>query len=282
MLFGGHVSIAGGLAKAVERGVERDFAVIQTFAGSPRSFQIIKYTDEQIEAFNALYKKAGLKGLFFHAIYLLNLASQKKTLVDLSINSLIQYLQFGEKVGSRGTIFHIGSSKERDFSEVKNQVVTGIKQILKKTPQNQFLIMEFAAGAGNVIGDTLAEMVELHRLISSDRLKICLDTQHLFASGINVGDYNEFNNLLKEFDRSLGIDNLICVHANDSKSDLGSHVDRHENIGQGKIGKKGFENILRQPLLQNKPFILETPGFDNQGPDKKNIEVLKELSLKRS
>ncbi len=282
MLFGGHVSIAGGLDKAVERARERGFSVIQTFAGSPRSFQTKKYTVEQINLFNSLYKKASLKGLFFHAIYLLNLASTNKTLVDLSARSLIEYLQFGEKVGSYGTIFHIGSAKERKFDEVKPQVVGAIQKVLKNTPKSQFLIMEFAAGAGNIIGDTLEEMVELYSLVGNPRrLKICLDTQHLFASGVNVADYSEFNNWLQKFDRLLGIDNLVCVHANDSKSDLGSHVDRHENIGQGKIGCLGFQNILKQPLLQDKPFILETPGFDNQGPDRGNIAVLKKLWLKR-
>lgn len=279
MLVGGHVSIAGGLDKAISRGETQEFVVIQTFASSPRSFTATNYTNEQINAFNKAMKASKIvKQLFFHAIYLLNLASQKPYLLDLSIKSLVGYLNFGVKVNCTGTIFHVGSSKDLEFKDVKDQVVVAIKQVLAQTPKSQFLIMESAAGSGNVIGDSLEELSWLYKQVNSSRFKVCLDTQHLWASGVNVADKEIFGKWLKQFDQQIGIDNLMCLHVNDSKSSLGSNLDRHENIGMGLIGKTGFRNILHQPFLQNKPLILEVPGIKGQGPDKENADILKKLS----
>ena len=277
MYFGGHVSTAGGISKAVERAKEREFEVIQIFPSSPRSYRFTKHTDEEITKFNQLCKQNNLKGLFFHSIYLLNLASEKPSLVHLSKQSLVDFLNFGEKINSIGTVFHIGSSKQFSFNDIKQQVAQVMQKILEQTPKNQWLIMENAAGAGQIIGDTLEELTYFYKQVNSDRLKICIDTQHLFATGIDVANFNQFNQWLYQFNQKIGIDNLACIHANDSKSELGSKKDRHENIGQGQIGKAGFKNILKQPLLQNKPFILEVPGFDSAGPDKQNLQILKRI-----
>ena len=278
-MVGGHVSIAGGLEKAVSRGEAQGFEVIQTFASSPRSFAANKYTKEQISEFNQAIKASKIvKQLFFHAVYLINLASQKEYLLNLSIQSLIEYLNFGAEINSVGTIFHVGSSKELEFNQVRDQVVEAIKKVLDNTPKQQFLIMESAAGAGNVIGQTLEELSYLHNQVESSRFKVCLDTQHLWASGVDVADKAIFGSWLKRFDQQIGIDNLECMHVNDSKSPKGSNLDRHENIGMGLIGKSGFKNILSQPLLQNKPFILEVPGLKGEGPDRANINLLKKLS----
>jgi len=275
MLVGGHVSIAGGLNKAISRAEAQGFEVIQTFASSPRSFSVTNYTNEQITAFNQAMKASKIvKQLFFHAIYLINLASQKPYLLDLSIKSLIGYLNFGAKVNCSGTIFHVGSSKDLEFKDVKEQVAAAIKQVLAQTPKSQYLIMESAAGAGNVIGDSLEELTWLYNQVDSSRLKVCLDTQHLWANGINVADKEIFGKWLKQFDQQIGIENLVCLHINDSKSPIGSKLDRHENIGMGFIGKTGFKNILNQPLLKNKPLILEVPGIKGEGPDKENRELL--------
>ena len=280
MIFGGHVSIAGGLEKAIERGEREGFEVIQTFASSPRSFTVTNYTHEQIAAFNQAFKDSKIvKQLFFHAIYLINLASKKEYLLDLSVKSLIEYLNFGAKINCTGTIFHVGSSKEQSFDEVKNQVAQAIKKVLETTPKDQLLIIESAAGAGNVIGNSLDELAQLFNQVDSTRLKVCLDTQHLWASGVNVADKAIFGNWLKQFDQQIGIQNLVCMHANDSKTEFNSKRDRHENIGQGLIGRAGFQNILSQSVLKNIPFIMEVPGIKGEGPDRENLKILHNLSL---
>jgi deoxyribonuclease-4 len=277
MLFGGHVSIAGGLTKAIERGEEQGFSVIQTFASSPRSFKANSYSQEEITNFNNTFKKSNIKEIFFHAIYLINLASDKKELVEKSKESLVSYMQFGSQINCSGTIVHLGSTKEYTFAQKKDQVVSAVIEVLKKTPKDQYLLVENAAGAGNVIGDNLDEVVEIYKAVESSRLKFCIDTQHLYASGVDTSSFTEFKRWLEEFDSKIGIDNLACIHVNDSKTELGSHKDRHDNIGRGLIGKSGFANILKQPLLQNKPFILEVPGFEGKGPDKENLEILEGL-----
>ncbi|MFA6005841.1 MAG: deoxyribonuclease IV [Patescibacteria group bacterium] len=282
-IIGGHVSIAGGISKAVERAVEREFNGIQIFASAPQSYSKPSVSPEEIDRFNKLYKENNMQFLVFHAIYLLNLASEKPSLVHASIESLIGYMQFGEKINSTGTVFHIGSYKERTFDDVKEQLVTSFLKILEKTPSNQKLIIENAAGGGGRVGATLGELVYLHNEISSrvphlgSRVKFCIDTQHLFATGVDTGNKEIFGKWLKEFDEKIGIEHLVCLHVNDSKTDLGSKHDRHENIGEGKIGIEGFKNIVHQPLLKNIPLILEVPGFDGVGPDKRNKDILEEI-----
>jgi deoxyribonuclease-4 len=196
--------------------------------------------------------------------------------------SLIEYLNFGEKIGSIGTIFHVGSygAKESNpalIEKQQQQVILAIKKVLEATPLSQLLIMENAAGGGGRVGATLEELIQIYKAVNSTRFKVCLDTQHLFATGIDVRNPTEFSQWLEIFDREIGINNLVCVHLNDSQTELGSKHDRHENIGEGKIGREGIKNILNQPLLQDKPLILEVPGFAGKGPDKKNIEILREL-----
>lgn len=290
MNFGAHVSVAGGLENAINKAKLIGCDVLQIFVSPPQSFRTTDYSEEQITLFKKLYQSAGFGGLFLHAIYLLNLASDNPRLVNLSKESLVHYLEMGDRLGAKGTIVHLGSYKNANVEKLKTQVIESIKDILNKTPKSQHLIVENCASRAEAvakegrvsgkIGKSLNELVEINERVKSDRLSFCIDTQHLFASGVDVRDYQIFESWLHDFDERIGIDNLVCIHANDSKSELGSEHDRHENIGEGKIGEEGFRNILNQPLLQNIPFILETPGHDpkHKGPDKENLEKLKGLS----
>lgn len=304
MQIGAHVSVAGGLQKAVQKGQAIGADILQIFVSGPQSYRTTDYSDSQIEEFKKLYHSVGFGGLFLHAIYLINLASDRLDLVERSKASLIHYMQMGDRLGAEGVIVHVGSfnkiksvSSSRIYSRVNSsdattdsnihplinsvdfnytQVVESIKYILNKTPKSQKFIIENCAGGK--IGKDLDESVLLQKLIDSERVYFCIDTQHLFASGIDVRDEKIFGDWLKDFDRHIGIDRLACIHANDSKSELGSNHDRHENIGMGKIGEVGFSNILRQPLLQHKPFILEVPGYNGNGPDRENIQTLRSLA----
>lgn len=294
MIVGAHVSASGGLVNAIYKAESLGCDVFQMFPSSPQTFKTPDHSPESITAFINEYKNHNFQSFFFHAIYLINLASENQRLVDLSKESLISYLQIGSTLGAVGTIVHLGSygwragkgegrllkMEDRTFGrsqiQILDRVVGHITDILQVTPEDQLLIAENAAGSSK-IGGTLEDLVYLFQKVNSDRLRFCIDTQHLFASGINSANGREFNIYLDLFDRQIGIKNIICVHANDSKSALGSAHDRHENIGDGQIGIEGFHEILSQPALQDKPFILETPGFDDKGPDKKNLEILRSL-----
>ncbi len=278
MIIGAHVSIAGGLDRLLLKAKEIGADAIQIFITPPQTFKEKEYSKKDVNFFLNQYKKIGFNGLFFHAIYLLNLTSDKEYLVNLSKKSLIYYMKMGERFGAIGTIFHVGSCKSQKCIFPNKKLSQDIDEILEKTPKNQFLIIENSAGGGGRVGVDLDELANIFNSVKNkDRLRFCIDTQHLFATGIDVSNYKIFNKWLLDFDQKIGINNLICIHLNDSKTELGSKVDRHENIGEGKIGKKGFQQIFRQPLLQSKLFITEVPGFDNKGPDKDNLNIIKKL-----
>lgn len=263
MLIGGHVSVAGGLTNAINRAEKEGFPIIQIFVTSPRSFNITHYFDEDIGLFRKIAKEKNIKMIFLHAIYLVNIATENKRLYDLSIESLIHYMRIGDKIGAEGTIVHLGSDKAFD------QVVDGIKFVLGNTPRSQKLIIENAASAKK-LPSTIDECLALYRTIDDERLHFCIDTQHLFASGVNICNEREIYEWFKKFDQMIGLRKLSCIHCNDSKTDCGSSNDRHENIGEGKIGQKGLKSFFAYNGVKDIPIILETPGFDGKGPDREN------------
>ena len=281
LIIGGHVSVAGGLHNAIKKGVEEEFSALQIFVSAPQSFRVTNYSDEQKTLFVEEYKKAGFTFLVQHAIYLINLVSDNTRLVQLSKESLLGYLKIGSEIGSIGTIVHLGSYKNGSFAGCEQQLYTVINEITSQMAKNQFVIVENSAGGGGKIPASLEEMASIWKNCDQDKIRFCLDTQHLFAAGIDVADYGEFEDFLHRFDESIGIKNVICVHANDSKSELGSGHDRHENIGEGFIGDTGFKNILSQRLIQNIPLILEVPGVNRGGPNKENKDRLKLMLLNK-
>ncbi|MFH1749482.1 MAG: deoxyribonuclease IV [bacterium] len=278
MKIGAHVTILGGLTNAVIKAKEIGAECIQIFPASPQMWRIPPRTKQEIDEFNFLRKESGVNPVFIHSIYLINLASSKNTVFWGSISSLVKSMELAKEINASGVIFHIGSGKEKQFKEVSNLVVKGIKEVLKKAPKKVYLIIENSAGAGNLIGDTLEEIGQVIKLSGKDsRIKVCLDTQHIFASGYDLRNRKSVNKLFSEFKKHIGLNRLIAIHANDSKSNLGSNIDRHENIGRGKIGIVGFKAFLSHPAVKKLPIIIETPGFEKQGSDYKDIDILKKI-----
>lgn len=278
MLIGAHVTTRGGLTNAIIKAKEIGAECIQIFPAPPQTWKIFQRTTQEIDEFNFLHKESGIDPVFIHSIYLINLASSKNTVFWGSISSLVQSMELAKKINANGVIFHIGSGKEKEFKEVVGLVVRGIKEVLKKAPKEVNLIIENSAGAGNLIGDTLEEIGQVIKLSGKDqRIKVYLDTQHIFASGYDLGNKKLVNKLFVEFEKHIGLKRLIAIHANDSKSDLGSNIDRHENIGKGKIGISGFKAFLAYPAVRKLPIIIETPGFEKQGSNQKDIDILKEI-----
>lgn len=278
MRIGAHVTIAGGLPNAIFKAKEIGAECIQIFPAPPQMWKVPDRPAKEIQEFNELRKKSKIDPVVIHSIYLINLASEKNTVFWGSVGSLVKTMELAEKIKALGVIFHVGSGKEKKFNEVLDKVAKGIKEILKKSPKNTFLIIENSAGAGNLIGrnfDEIAEMIKASN--ENKRIKICLDTQHIFASGYDLRDQKSVDKLFSEFDKKIGLERLIAIHVNDSKSDLGSNIDRHENIGEGKIGLDGIRAFLGHKAVSKLPIFIETPGFKNKGPDERNIKILKKI-----
>jgi deoxyribonuclease-4 len=251
---------------------------IQLFASGPQSWRPSAHTDEAIDALRLRAAACGIAPLFLHGIYLINLASADPAMVGRSVGSLKQYLKFCARSGALGVIFHVGSHKGVGFDAVLPQVVGAIERVLADTPAETWLILENSAGQGGSIGSRFAELGAIIGAVGSPRLKVCLDTCHCYAAGYDVGTPAGVAATVEEFDRAVGLERLVAVHANDCKAGLGSGLDRHENIGRGYLGEAGFRAILAHPAFRALPFILEVPGFAGNGPDRENVDILKRLA----
>ena len=248
---------------------------MQFFAGSPRSWARRSYSDEETGEFLRGIEKNNLNPVFIHALYLVNLATTADDLLEKSISSLVSDLDNGRKIQSAGVIVHIGSHQGRGFDSVSGQLIKVIKLILSRTSSTP-LILENDAGQQGKIG-SLEEINFLIDQIKNPRLKVCLDTAHLFEAGsdftLDLG-LKKLVTLLKDLNLT---DKLACIHLNDSATELNSHRDIHANLGDGKIGLAGLKKLINHPTLSYLPLILEVPGENKQGPDKENI--LKAQSL---
>lgn len=181
------------------------------------------------------------------------------------------------ELGAEGVIFHTGSSLGATFDSVKSQVINALKMILSQTPLETKLIIENSAGSGGTVGATPWEIGEIIKGVNSIRLYTCLDTQHAFAAGFDLTSKEGVDKVVRDWDKFIGLEKLLAIHANDSKVPLGSHLDRHANIGEGLIGKEGFKLMKENKVLSTLPWIIETPGFDDKGPDKANLDILKSI-----
>jgi deoxyribonuclease IV len=291
--FGAHVSSSGGISKAIGRGRDLGCESLQVFTHNPRTWRPINHSDEEIAAFRAQAAEAGMGPLVSHGLYLMNLgapdrevptgppgkpATATRNIFRSSVESLVQHLEIGHRLGLEGVVLHVGSSKGSSEDEAIARIGAGIAEALETAAGDCCVYLENTAGAGDTIGRTFAQ---LHRVAEAaghpDRLGYCLDSQHLFASGYPVHEPGGIDAVLEEFDREIGIGRLRCLHLNDSKTAFGSNRDRHENIGQGEIGEAGMRSILGAPALQGLPVILEVPGADGNGPDVENMERVRRL-----
>ena len=276
MKLGAHVSTSGGLQKAIERATNIGAEAIQIFASSPRAWRFRHPDDETAEEFRRLSEQENVSPCYIHGSYLVNIGGSSDQ-IEKSIDSLVNNMQAAAKIGAEGVIFHGGSHKGKGFDNVFDQAVDTLQKVLELSPDNVWLCLENSAGMGAHIGSSFQEMGSLISGVNHPNLKVCLDTEHLFAAGYNIASPRELKEIMKEFDAEIGLDKLVAVHANDSKVELGAGVDRHENIGDGHIGTDGFKCIMAEPSFKNVPFFLEVPGFDGEGPDKKNLDLLKEI-----
>lgn len=272
--LGAHVSTAGGFEKTLTHLSNIGGNVLQIFSASPRGWNFAKTDPIQSSCFKEAKEKLRVDPVYFHASYLINLADGEKT-GYMSKLSLIAELKAASTLGVKGSIIHLGSFKDSKTDEKYNILIKNIKEILAQTPEDTYFIAE---NAGNrKIGQSLDEITSIIRDVDNPRMKVCLDTCHLFSAGFDLREGDKLTAFLDEFDKKIGLEKLEVWHLNDSRDPFYSGRDRHENIGAGTIGLDEFRLILNHPKLKHLPFIIETPGFDGNGPDKKNLEILKSL-----
>ena len=277
--LGAHQSIAGGLHRAIERGLEATCDVVQIFNRPSHQWRAPALTTEQAEAFRLTSERLGIEPVAAHASYLPNLASPDGNARRKSVGALREELARSARLGIPNLVvhpgFHLGSGEAAGLRRVEE----GIRELLGSTHQVT-LCLESTAGQGTGLGHSFDHLAHLAGAVDSDRLGICLDTCHLFAAGYEFASRAQYRRVLGEIERHIGLERLRIIHLNDSKNPCGTRKDRHENIGDGHIGAAGFRHFLRDVRLRSIPMIIETPkGDDGVCQDRRNLAVLRELSL---
>ena len=277
MLIGAHVSSAGGTFKAVARAEEIGAECFQIFASSPRMWSAKPIPEMVADKYRSEMDRAGMGPTVLHGKYLIALGSPDAELLAKSETALQADMAAANVLGALGVIFHPASHRGQGFDAVVDQFASSVRKVLDSEPGDALLMLETSAGAGDHIGSSFAELGTLIRAIGDDRVAVCLDTQHVWAAGYDISSADTLNAAIDEFDKEIGLGLLRTVHANDSMRDLGSSVDRHDNIGDGFIGADGFATVMSHDAFKDIPFYLEVPGTNKSGPDRPNVDALKKI-----
>lgn len=277
MRLGFHVSIVDRLDKAVDRAVERGCNTFQMFTRNPRGWSYQPLVHEEAEAFITKAEAQDMRPVFAHMPYLPNLASPREDIHRLSRESLKAELLRCPKLAVTYVVTHLGSHLGAGVDEGVKRISRALNEALAENTGEVMILLENTAGTQHSMG---TKFEEIRRIILNverrDLIGVCLDLSHAFAAGYEFRTEKGLKKTLEAFDQAIGLDRLKLIHGNDSKAGLGSHIDRHEHVGMGYIGEKGFKTIL-QSRLSEYPFILETP-LDERGDDRADLEKLKELA----
>jgi deoxyribonuclease-4 len=275
--FGAHVSSAGGIHKTLDRAEEMGADAVQLFTQSPRMWRPTNHDPANFEKFREKRAELDLPegSVVAHALYLVNLASAK--FYDQALAALENTMEVAVAIGADGVVFHVGSHLGEGMEAGMERCVPALLQLLELTTDSTWLLMENSAGAGGTIGRSLDELVQLFDACDGHRrLGLCLDTAHLFVSGVDVRDRDVLDALLDDFDARIGLDRLRALHINDAAAPLGSNRDRHANILEGELGDE-LGVFLSHPRLQGLPAFLEVPGVNKEGPNAEELRKVREL-----
>lgn len=277
MLIGAHVSTAGALPKAVERGVELECDSIQIFHQSPRAWKPTNYTEDDFAAFREAMESSRIDSVIIHAVYLINTATPDPEIREKSHASLLHATRIGDAIGADGIVLHAGSRKQDPIDEAVARSGEMVREVLAETDACPILF-ENTAGTQGPLGrdfDELAMLVEAAG--GGERIGVCIDCCHMFASGFDILEPDGLSAAVDDLDRLVGLDRLRALHVNDSAVPQGANRDKHASIGKGEMGRKGIATFLSEPRFEDLPATLETPGPDKQGPDRKEIRLTKRL-----
>jgi deoxyribonuclease IV len=280
MYIGAHLSAAGGIHTAVDRAEAIGAESLQLFTQSPRAWRPTNHDPASFARFRERRAEVGLHGVLCHALYLCNLAAPNDEVYEKSIAAMRNTMEVASGIGADAVVFHIGSHLGSGFEHGLERVVPALEQVVELTTDETWLLMENAAGTGGTIGRSIDELATVFdRLDRHPRLGICLDSCHLYASGIDVTDPARLDALLDEVDATIGLDRLRALHVNDSATALGSNRDRHANIGEGLLGE-ALGVFLGNARLQGLPAVIETDGPDGKGPDANEVRKAKEIGAR--
>ncbi len=279
-MLGAHLFTSDGYSKTFEMAKDLGCQAIQIFTKNQRQWKAKSIGDKEIKEFENGRQKADVKIVMAHGSYILNVASPKKPLWHMSVNSLAHEVERCSILSIPLFVLHPGSAGESDRNQGIKSVISGLNAVIDKTPNCSVrILLETAAGQGNTIGNRFEELAEILAGVNNkERVGVCFDTCHVFAAGYDITSKERFDATRAEFDRIVGLSNLFALHLNDSKKQLGSRVDRHEHIGKGQIGKDAFAFVLNDQRLASLPMVIETPKEGDM--DVMNLEILRGLIKK--
>ncbi|MFS8506992.1 MAG: deoxyribonuclease IV [Candidatus Babeliales bacterium] len=282
LLLGAHMSIEGGLHKAIERGIETGCTTLQIFTKSNRQWHAKAISSEEIEKFKQAVTASGINPIVAHASYLINLASPEEATRKKSIIALKKELEVCSQLNIPYLVLHPGSHVNQTTKEGVALISQGLDQALQESPGTTIIALETMAGQGSSVGSTFEELAEIYQLSEhKKRLGVCLDTCHIFSAGYDFTEKKVYEAMWSEFDKTIGLKRLKVIHVNDSKKELGSRVDRHETITKGKIGAEAFALLFNDARFFDVPKILETPKA-TLAEDIYNMEIIKGLLTKET
>jgi deoxyribonuclease-4 len=277
MRFGAHLSTAGGIDIAIDRAEAIGAECVQVFTQSPRMWRPTAHTDEAIARFKARRAEAGIGGVVCHALYLCNLGGPDDAVYEKSVATMCTTVDVAVAIEADGVVFHVGSHLGAGLDASMKRVARALKKVLKRCKDDTWLLIENSAGAGGTIGRSIPELAQLvDALDGHERLGICLDSCHLYASGYDVTDRAVLDELVEGVDTLIGLDRLRALHINDSAAPFGSNRDRHADVLAGEMGK-GLGVFLAHPAFQHLDAYLETPGPDGHGPVKADLTRVRRL-----
>ena len=277
MLIGAHVSTAGGLVEAHQRGVERGCDAIQVFNQSPRMWRPTRWKPDDVAQFLDLMKGGPIKSVTIHAVYLINPATKDTEMRRKSAASLIHALRMGDEIRADGVVVHPGSTVGEPHDEALPRAGEMFKHALAESDRCR-LLLENTAGAGNTLGRSFEELRELVDLSGGDkRIGICLDSCHMLASGFDITTADKLTKVIDRCVKRVGLRRLRCLHMNDSQTPLGSNRDRHAPPGDGELGPRGCAAFLSEPRFERLPVLFEGPGVEGGAAGKVDIDKMRKL-----
>lgn len=278
--IGVHVSIAGGIDKGLERAKDLGCTTVQMFSHNPRGWRIGNRGEEEIARFRELKNALDISPVFIHTSYLINLASPSHDLTGRSAAMVIEELNIADRINAEYVVLHTGSASGDDPASARRRAIEALKKIAGKGRWKAGLLLENTAGERGDITSHIYELAEIIDLVKPGLIAgICLDTCHAFSAGYDISTAEGVDALAEEIGRCCGRNMLRLVHLNDSKKRIGSGVDRHEHIGEGAIGKKGFRRFVNHPFFTGIPLVLETPK-NSEDDDRRNLKTVRAYFLK--